>query len=85
MIPPNNQQNVNPSNQGNSNSSSNNSGQITSSTTSTTINSGSTSNTSRDSNCLKVESNKCTKCSNRYFVSLDGICIPVNPLCDNYN
>jgi hypothetical protein len=44
---------------------------------------GSTS--SKDPNCLKTESNKCIQCSNRFFLSPDGLCVPVNPLCDNYN
>jgi hypothetical protein len=40
---------------------------------------------SKDLNCLKIESNKCSQCSNRFFLSPDGLCVPVNPLCENYN
>ena len=51
----------------------------------TTLNTPSTSTVSKDSNCLKSESGKCTQCSNRYYLSQDEICVPVNPLCENYN
>jgi len=53
-----------------------------STTSSTQTTSGQNGSTSKDVNCIKFDSNKCVECSNRYFMSpVDGICVPVNPLC----
>ena len=39
-----------------------------------------------DPNCLQYVSGMCRMCSQRYYVSpSNGVCVPVNPLCNNYN
>jgi hypothetical protein len=81
---------------GNSGSSSSSSSSTTTSTT--TTNSGSSSSsggvvvisggaviTNRDPNCAKYVNVTCAQCSNRYYFSSSSLCIPVNPLCNNYN
>ena len=42
------------------------------------------SNSPRDPNCAKYENNNCALCSNRYYVGSGGLCVPVNPLCKDF-
>jgi hypothetical protein len=62
-------------------------------TTTSTTSSGSTgsggivtisSNSPRDPNCAKYDKNICSLCSNRYYVGSGGLCVPVNPLCKDF-
>ena len=39
----------------------------------------------RDPNCAKYTDGVCESCSNRYYFGPEGICFPVNPLCNTYN
>lgn len=40
-----------------------------------------------DPNCLNYSKtlDKCSNCSNRYYIGIQSKCIPVNPLCQNYS
>lgn len=41
---------------------------------------------SKDINCILFSDNVCLNCSNRYYYSFrDQKCVPINPLCQNYN
>lgn len=39
----------------------------------------------RDPNCARYTGSTCSSCSNRYYFSSTGTCVPVNPLCNAYN
>jgi proprotein convertase subtilisin/kexin type 5 len=39
----------------------------------------------RDPNCARYNGTVCAQCSNRYYFGSSSACVPVNPLCSNYN
>lgn len=39
----------------------------------------------RDPNCAKYNGTTCAQCSNRYYYGPNGLCVPVNPLCNTYS
>ena len=57
----------------------------TNTNTGTTITTGGVSDSDRDPNCKEYLNGKCSACSNRHFAGTDGKCVPVNPLCKDYN
>jgi hypothetical protein len=40
--------------------------------------------TSVDPFCLNFQGSMCVNCQNRYYIGLDGICVPINNLCQTY-
>lgn len=38
-----------------------------------------------DTYCIKIENNKCTKCSSGFYVNQSGICQQADPLCKTPN
>lgn len=47
--------------------------------------SGSNAMRGSDGNCREYFAGKCSKCSSRYYVGVEGRCVPVNPLCKDSN